>query len=156
MVYNANLGILGQREGGVGRPGTINLPVASAVAVTAGDIVNIDTGTSPDSYRTAPISGVAPFWGCSEGKAAGEVKGISGCYDGEFTTTADGAIEVGAIVVTSAATAGRVTARAAEAVNRVVGRYLFHHGEQSGTSNSPTAAAAGEKIIIKLGAEVAV
>jgi len=154
MVYNANLGFLGQREGGVGRPGTSNSPAASGITINAGDIVNIDPGTTPDSYRTAPTTGTGPFWGCTETKPAGQT-GVSLCYDGEFTCLAGGTIEVGSVVITDTAVAGRVITRTAEATNRIVGRYLRHHGEESGTNNSPTAAAVSEKIIIQLGAQVA-
>jgi hypothetical protein len=153
MVYVAGLGILGQREGGTGTPGTTNMAKASGITITAGDIVNIDTATAPDSLRTAPTSGTAPFYGCTQTAPTGTT-GVSVCYDGEFLTTADGAIEPNAVVVSSATTPGRVTARAAEAANRVVGRYLRHAGEKSGVSSPPTAAAAGEKIWIKLGPEM--
>lgn len=152
MTYIAALGFAGQREGGTGTPGTTNMAKASGIAITAGDICNIDTGTAPDSLRTAPTSGTAPFYGCTETAAIGTT-GVSVCYDGEFVTTADGAIEPNQVVVSSATTAGRVTGRAAEAANRVVGRYLRHIGEKSGAANAPTPAAANEKIVIKLGAE---
>ena len=124
---------------------------ATAIAITAGDIVNIDTGTSPDSLQTAATTGTGPFFGCVETAAVGTT-GVSVCYDGEFTTTANGAIEPNQVVVSDTAIAGRVIGRAAEASNRVVGIYLRHRGEKSGSSNAPTAAAAGEKIVIRLGA----
>lgn len=138
------------REGGTGTPGTTNLSKASGITITAGDIMNIDTGTTPDSWRTAPTAGTGPFWGCTETAATGTT-GVSACYDGEFMTTAEGTGEPGVVVVSAASTAGRVKARAAEASNTVVGIYLRHAGEKSGTANPPTAFAAGEKIIIKLG-----
>jgi hypothetical protein len=151
MVYQAALGNLGEREGGTGTPGTTNMAKASAIAITAGDICNVDTGTSPDSLRTAATTGTGPFYGCVETAGVGTT-GVSVCYDGEFTTTAGGAIEPNSVVVSDTATAGRVIGRAAEASNRVVGVYLRHRGEKSGSSNAPTAAAAGEKIVIRLGA----
>jgi hypothetical protein len=151
MVYVAALGNLGEREGGTGTPGTTNMAKASAIAITAGDICNVDTGTSPDSLRTAATTGTGPFYGCVETAGVGTT-GVSVCYDGEFTTTAGGAIEPNSVVVSDTATAGRVIGRAAEASNRVVGVYLRHRGEKSGSSNAPTAAAAGEKIVIRLGA----
>ena len=151
MVYVAALGNLGEREGGTGTPGTTNMAKASGIAITAGDICNVDTGTSPDSLRTAATTGTSPFYGCVETAGVGTT-GVSVCYDGEFTTTAGGAIEPNSVVVSDTATAGRVIVRTAEASNRVVGVYLRHRGEKSGSSNAPTAAAAGEKIVIRLGA----
>ena len=124
---------------------------ASAIAITAGDICNSDAGTSPDSIRTAPTTGTGPFFGCVETAAVGTT-GVSTCYDGEFTCTANGVIEPNQVVVSDTAIAGRVIGRAAEASNRVVGVYLRHRGEKSGSSNAPTASAAGEKIVIRLGA----
>jgi hypothetical protein len=151
MVYVAALGNLGEREGGTGTPGTTNMAKATGVAIAAGDIVNINTATSPDSLQTAATTGVGPFFGCVETAPVGTT-GVSVCYDGEFTTTANGAIEPNQVVVSDTAIAGRVIGRAAEASNRVVGIYLRHRGEKSGSSNAPTAAAAGEKIVIRLGA----
>ena len=151
MVYVAALGNLGEREGGTGTPGTTNMAKASGVAITAGDIVNVNTATSPDSLQTAATTGTGPFYGCVETAAIGTT-GVSVCYDGEFTTTASAAIEPNQVVVSDTAVAGRVIGRAAEASNRVVGVYLRHRGEKSGSSNAPTATAAGEKIVIRLGA----
>ena len=151
MVYVAALGNLGEREGGTGTPGTTNYAKASAIVINAGDICNKDPGTTPDSMRTAPTTGTGPFWGCVETAGVGTT-GVSLCYDGEFTTTAGGAIEPNSVIISDTATAGRVIARTAEASDRVVGIYLRHRGEKSGSSNAPTAAAAGEKIVIKLGA----
>ena len=91
--------------------------------------VNIDTGTSPDSLRTAATTGTGPFFGCVETAAVGTT-GVSVCYDGEFTTTANGAIEPNQVVVSDTAIAGRVIGRAAEASNRVVGIYLRHQGRK--------------------------
>lgn len=152
MTYVAALGFAGMREGGTGTPGTKNYAKASGITITAGDIVNVDAGTAPDSYRTAPTTGTGPFWGCTQTAATGTT-GVSLCYDGEFTCIAGGVIEPGSVVVTDTATAGRVITRTAEASNRVVGVYLRHHGEDSGagTGQAPTASAAAEKIIIRLG-----
>ena len=111
---------------------------ASGIAITAGDICNVDTGTTPDSLRTAATTGVGPFYGCVETAPVGS-NGVSVCYDGEFTTTANGAIEPNSVVISDTAIAGRVITRTAEASNRVVGVYLRHRGEKSGSANAPTA-----------------
>jgi hypothetical protein len=156
MTYIAALGFAGQREGGTGTPGTTNMAKASGIAITAGDVCNSDTGTAPDSLRTAPTSGTGPFYVCTETAPIGQT-GVSVCYDGEVIVQSDGsgAIEPNQVVVTSAAAAGKVAGRAAEAANRCVGVYLRHVGEKSGASSAPTAvAAAVEKIVIRLGAQV--
>jgi hypothetical protein len=148
MVIDTSV-VTGQFIGGTGTPGTTNMAKASAIAITRGDICNRATATTPDSLQTCPTSGVGPFFWCEQTAAVGTT-GVSTRYDGEVTVKCDGAIEPLSVVISSATTAGRVQTLAAEAADRHVGIYLRHPGEASGAANPPTAAAAGEVIVILL------
>ena len=148
MVIDTSV-VTGQFIGGTGTPGTTNMAKASGIAITRGDICNIATGTTPDSLQTCPASGVGPLYWCEQTAPIGTT-GVSVRYDGEVTVKADGVIEPLSLLVTGATTPGRVQAAAAEAANRQVGIYLRHPGEASGAANPPTAAAAGDVIVILL------
>jgi hypothetical protein len=143
--------VTGQFIGGTGTPGTTNMAKATGIAITRGDICNVNPGTTPDSLQTCPTSGTGPFYWCEQTAAIGTT-GVSVRYDGEVTVKCDGAIEPNSIVVSGATTAGRVQAIAGtpEAANRHVGIYLRHPGEASGAANPATAAANGDVIVILL------
>jgi hypothetical protein len=105
---------------------------ATGITINAGDICNIDTGTAPDSYRTAPTSGIGPFVWCEKTVLAAQAKPRFSAidYPCEVYVTFDAACEVGAYVMTSATTAGRVIPWAGNtAGNRVCGIYLRKPGE---------------------------
>lgn len=151
----ATVAVAGQFEGGTGDPGTESWPKASGVAITRGNICNINAGTTPDSLQTCPTSGTGPFFWCEETAAIG-TSAVSIKRNGRVVVKADGAGEPGTIVVSSATTAGRVQAIAGtpEASNRRVGTYVGHPNEKGGSNQPITAFANGEDIVIDLNAGV--
>ncbi|MDW0140111.1 MAG: hypothetical protein QOK66_01000 [Nitrososphaeraceae archaeon] len=153
MVIDTSV-VTGQFIGGTGTPGTTNMAKATGIAITRGDICNVNTTTTPDSLQTCPISGTTAtgtFYWCEQTAPIGTT-GVSVRYDGEVTVKCDGTVEPNALLVTSATTAGRVQQAAGtpEAANRQVGIYLRHPGEASGAANPATAAANGDVIVILL------
>lgn len=149
MVLNTNV-VAGMIEPDAFR-GTQKLDKATNITITRGDIMNRATGTTPDSYQTCPTSGAGPFAFAMETVTAAQAKSkISAItYDTEVYVTADGAIEPGAFVMTSATTAGQVIAWTGNtATNRICGVYLGHGGEADG-GVARTAAADGDIIKIR-------
>jgi hypothetical protein len=123
---------------------------ATNITVTAGDICNIDTATGPDSYRTAPLSGIGPFVWCEKTVLAAQAKPRFSAidYPCEVYVTFDAICEVGAYVMTSATTPGRVIPWTGNtATNRVCGVFLRKqgHGDES---QALTAMGAGQIGII--------
>jgi hypothetical protein len=116
--------------------GTVPKNKATGITITRGDICNRDTGTAPDSYRTAPTSGLGPFVFAVETVAAAAAKATFQAIDYEcevmVTNDAAAAIEPGARVQTSATVAGRIMAYAAGTTDRICGIYLRKPGQADG------------------------
>src|SRR5262245_7148703 len=136
--------VAGQREAGTGTPGTTNMAKASGISIARGDVLMVDTATTPDSLKTATSGAVGPFY-YAEQEALTGTTGVSVGYDGEVALKGNEAIEVNDFVVVGT-TAGRVIARAEEKADKVGVRYLRHPGEKSPGSNSPPTALADAEI----------
>ena len=86
---------------------------ASGITITFGDLVHVNTGTSPRSWRTTPAGAgtTGPFGLAQETIAAAAAKTKISIADNVVGyVVADGAIEVNQDVAPSATTAGRVIA----------------------------------------------
>jgi hypothetical protein len=119
----------------------------AAVAITAGQVLVPDRTVTPNTLIVATAGSVGPFYIADfNGAASGDLT-VSAYDDGKVLVQAGGAIQPYAYVV--ADTAGKVKQRAAETLDLVVGRYVGHMGEGTGTQVA-TAAALNDKIWVDL------
>jgi hypothetical protein len=84
---------------------------ATNILTTRQDVVSINTGTSPPSWRSTPAAAgtFGPFGVCMKTVTVAEAKGtLSVATEGIFYVKADGVCPVGAMVQASAVTIGRV------------------------------------------------
>jgi hypothetical protein len=89
---------------------------ATNILVTKQDVVHVNTGTSPPSWRSTPASAgtKGPFGVCMKTVAAAAAQGtLSIATEGIFYVKADGICLVGGMVQASAVTTGRVAPFAA-------------------------------------------
>ena len=124
---------------------TITAEKGTSAGITKGDVCNL----SSNKWVTAGTSGAGPFGVCIKTQATADPT-VNLITKGIVYVVADGTINPNASVVVSASTAGQVQASATPFASGVVGKYLGHENEPSGTT-VPTAAADGDIIRIQLG-----
>src|SRR5688572_16690195 len=124
---------------------TITAEKGTSAGITKGDVCSL----SSNKWITASTSASGPFAVAIETTATATTTQdlITG---GIVYVTADGTINPNASVVVSASTAGHVQASATPFAAGVIGRYLGHENEPSGTT-VPTQAVDGDIIRILLG-----
>lgn len=116
----------------------------TSAGITRGHVCIQDTATTPDSWKTATAGVTAgPFVICINADAATADTHFTACVSGEVTVKADGAIEPGKYVMSSAATAGEVVVWDGTNASAKVGVYLGDKG-----NNAVEAAADGDVIRI--------
>lgn len=120
----------------------------AAVQITAGQVLVRDNTVTPNVLKVATAADVGPFFVADFlGAASGDV--TVGAYDdGKVLVQAGGAIQPYQNVV--ADTSGKVKAATNETADKMIGVYVGHMGEGTGTQTS-TAAANTDKIWVLLG-----
>jgi len=114
-------------------------------AITKGNVCAIES----NKWSVANTSASGPFAVCIKSATASQTT-VDLLVKGIITVKADGVINPNSSVVVSASTAGEVQATATPFAAGVVGMYLGHENEPSGTT-VPTAAADGDTIRVLIG-----
>lgn len=115
----------------------------AATAITAGQVLVRDNTVTPNVLRVAGSGDTAPFFVADfNGAASGDVT-VSAYFYGKVLVQAGGAIQPYAKVIAGAT--GKVVTDAGGAENLIIGTYVGHMGEGTGTQ-TPTAAANNDKI----------
>lgn len=124
---------------------TITSEKDTSAAITKGDVVYL----SSNKWKTAATSSSGPFAVCIKTAATADTV-VDLIIEGDVYVVADGTINTNSSVVVSASTAGQVQATATVGATNVVGQYLGHENEPSGTVGA-TQAVDAEIIRIHLG-----
>ncbi len=120
----------------------------AAVTIAGGKVLVRDNTVTPNVLKIATAADVGPFFVADfNGAASGDVT-VSAYDKGKVLVEASGAIQPYQNVV--ADTSGKVKAATNETADKMVGAYVGHMGEGTGTQ-TPTAAANTDKIWVLLG-----
>lgn len=120
----------------------------AAVSITGGQVLVRDNTVTPNVLKVGSAADVGPFFVADfNGAASGDLT-VSAYSTGKVLVQASGAIQPYQNVV--ADNTGKVKAATNETADKMVGQYIGHMGEGTGTV-VPTAAANTDKIWIQLG-----
>lgn len=114
----------------------------NGAAKIKGDVLSIDTATTPDSLKVSPIAGIKPFYICTKPAVATQ-PWVTVCIFGTVYLTAGATIEVGQNVMPDGVVPGRIKQWDGVAETTIIGRYLGHLDEGDGKT-PPTALLVGE------------
>jgi hypothetical protein len=141
-MVDITFGNLGDVEPGDFRKEPIN---KSAVAIGPGLALRFDNTITPNTLRIAVAGDDGPFFVSDFIGAASTDVVVSAYAYGKIAMKANGAIQPFNDVVADAG--GLVKAKVAEADSKVIGTYVGHFGEGTGTQTA-TAAAANDTVWI--------
>jgi hypothetical protein len=119
----------------------------AAVAITGGQVLARDNTVTPNVLRVAVATDIAPFFVADFNGALSTDLTVSAYGNGKILVQAGGAIQPYQKVICAAA--GKVVTDAGGAENLIVGTYVGHMGEGTGTQTA-TAAANNDKIWVIL------
>lgn len=120
----------------------------TAVSITAGQVLRPTNTVTPNALVVAGAADVGPFFVAAFDAASGDITVAVAEPDSVVTVKANAAIQPYSKVVADAS--GTVKAATNETFDKVVGFYIGHPGENTGTV-VPTAAAQNDLIRIQLG-----